>query len=87
MKQWYLYILECADSSFYTGITVDLKQRLEKHNQGIGARFTRGRRPVKIVYHEKQPDRASASRRELEVKKLTREKKMLLIKNKFTKTI
>ena len=76
---WCLYIVECADTRLYTGITNDLEQRLARHNDGTAARFTRGRRPVCLVYREPHPDRSSASRRELQVKKLSRQEKLALI--------
>src|SRR5574341_1261533 len=60
----YCYILECADGTFYTGWAMDPGRRLETHNAGRGARYTRARRPVKLVYLEPQPDRVSAMKRE-----------------------
>lgn len=79
MKPWYLYILECADGTLYTGITVDLERRLAQHNEGVGARYTRARRPVTLVYHTPAKDRAEASRLEYRVKKLPRKAKLGLI--------
>ena len=78
---WYLYLLRCADESFYCGITTDLERRLAQHNGELagGSRYTRGRRPVEIVYSEHHPDRSSASRREAAVKKMTPEEKRLLV--------
>ena len=76
---WWLYIVECADASLYTGITNNLEQRLEKHNAGTASRYTRARTPVRLVYREAHPDRSSASRRENEVKQLTRDEKLALI--------
>ncbi|PKL46211.1 MAG: hypothetical protein CVV42_17155 [Candidatus Riflebacteria bacterium HGW-Riflebacteria-2] len=85
---WWLYIIECADASLYTGITKDLEQRLAKHNEGTASRYTRARTPVRLVYREAHPDRSSASRRENEVKRLTRDEKLALILagNRLTKT-
>lgn len=65
----YVYILRCADGTLYTGWTTDLERRLAEHNAGRGAAYTRGRRPVALVYQEPQPDRASAMRREAEIKR------------------
>lgn len=76
---WWLYIVECSDNSLYTGITNNLEQRLAKHNEGTASRYTRAKTPVRLVYHEPQPDRSSASRRELAIKRLTRAKKLALI--------
>lgn len=77
---WQVYILECADSSLYTGITTDLQSRLASHNDGSGAKYTRGRLPVRTVYAESAADRGSALRRELEIKGLSRTAKLELIK-------
>ena len=73
------YIVECCDGTFYTGWAVDAERRLKVHNAGRGARYTRTRRPVKLVYVEAQPDRTAAMKRERAIKKLTREKKLALI--------
>lgn len=81
-SRYYLYILKCADKTLYTGITTNLKRRLSEHNEGkLGAKYTSSRRPVEIVYSEKFKDRAGASRREHEIKKLTRIEKKELIKS------
>jgi putative endonuclease len=72
---FYCYILECADGTYYTGWTTDPTRRERQHNAGRGARYTRSRRPVKLVYVEEQVDRASAMRRERQVKKMTRTRK------------
>ncbi len=76
-KPWYVYILECADNSLYTGITVDVKRRIAEHNHDdkLAAKYTRVRRPVKLVYQEKLKSRSLATKREMEIKKLKREKK------------
>ena len=76
---FYCYILECADRTYYTGWTTDPERRLKQHNQGIAARYTRSRLPVKIVYLEPQPDRTAAMKRERAIKRLSRERKMRLI--------
>ncbi len=75
----YCYILECADGTYYTGWTTDPERRVKQHNKGIGARYTKTRRPVKLVYLEEQPDKISALKRELAIKKLKRAQKSKLI--------
>jgi putative endonuclease len=76
---WTVYILQCADNSLYTGITNDLDARISAHEAGTGAKYTRGRGPFKLVFCEVARDRASASRREIEIKALSRRAKELLI--------
>jgi putative endonuclease len=77
---YYLYILACADKTLYTGITVDLERRTKEHNHsGLGAKYTRTRRPVKIVYSKKFRNRSSASKEENRIKHLSREKKLKFI--------
>ena len=76
---YYLYILRCGDNSLYTGITTDVARRLAAHQSGKGAKYTRGRGPLTLVYQEELPDKPSALRRELAVKALTREEKLVLI--------
>ncbi|KKM95657.1 hypothetical protein LCGC14_1185990 [marine sediment metagenome] len=77
---YYLYILECADKTLYTGITTELNRRVEEHNSSdLGARYTRNRRPVELVYSKKFKDRAEASKEEFRIKNLTREEKLKLI--------
>ena len=76
---WYLYILRCRDDSLYTGITTDVEKRLEMHRSGKGAKYTRGRAPLELVYREKCGDHSQALKRELEIKALTRKEKLLLI--------
>ena len=78
---WTLYILECGDGSLYTGITNNLEQRLEKHKSGEGAKYTKGRGPLKLVYSEPHRDRSTASKREYAVKALSRTEKQNLINN------
>jgi putative endonuclease len=82
MKPWYLYILECADKTLYTGITVDPVRRLAEHNEGTGAKYTRARLPVAMVYRTEAKDRSEASRMEYRIKKLPRKAKLELIKNR-----
>ena len=72
-------MLECADGTLYTGITNDLGKRLAAHNGGTASKCTRSRLPVKLVFAEEQPDRAAASRREIEIKRLPRSAKLALL--------
>ena len=74
-KGWFLYILRCQTNTFYTGITKNLKQRLKMHNDGKASRYTRARRPVKLVYSEDCPSHAQALMRECKVKALSRKEK------------
>lgn len=76
---WYLYILRCGDGSLYTGITTDVDKRLEAHRNGTGAKYTRGRGPLELVYREECGTHSHALKRESAIKKLSRDKKMLLI--------
>ncbi len=75
----YTYIVRCADGLYYTGWTTDLKQRIAAHNDGKAARFTRGRRPVKLIYWERHNTRGEAQKRESILKHYKRDKKELLI--------
>ena len=76
---WKLYILRCGDGSLYTGLTTDVEKRLETHRSGKGAKYTRGRGPLELVYREECGDHSAALKRELEIKKLPREEKEKLI--------
>lgn len=76
---YYLYILRCGDGSLYTGITTDVERRLAVHRSGRGAKYTRGRGPLTVVYREECGDKSAALKRELAVKALTREEKLALI--------
>jgi putative endonuclease len=77
---YYLYILKCADDSLYTGITVDLDRRVREHNfSKLGAKYTRARRPVKVVYSRKFANRSMAVKEELRIKKLSRKDKLEMI--------
>lgn len=78
-NSWYIYILECRDGSFYTGVTNNLEKRQEKHNQGKASRYTRARLPVKLLYSEKFRSRAAAQKRECALKSLNRKEKEKLI--------
>ena len=77
-RTWYVYILRCADGSLYTGITTDLTRRIRQHNDGTASRYTRSRRPVKLVYQERKRSQSSALKREAAIKKLTRRQKSAL---------
>ena len=77
---WAVYILRCADGTLYTGIAPDVEKRVQKHNEGKGAKYTRGRTPVELVYREDHPNRAEASKREYQIKQLSRAEKLELIK-------
>jgi putative endonuclease len=77
---YYVYILQCSDNTLYTGIATDVDRRLDEHNNSDkGAKYTKVRRPVKLVYSESQDDRSSASKREYIIKKLKRKEKLELI--------
>lgn len=76
---WYVYILRCGDGTLYTGITDDVERRLAVHRSGKGAKYTRGRGPLEVVYTQEQPDKSAALRRELAIKKLPRGQKEQLI--------
>ncbi len=80
MSKWYLYIARCKDGTFYTGITTNLESRLKRHNLGKASRYTRTRRPLKIVYAKKFENRISAAKEEFEIKKLSHSNKEELIK-------
>jgi putative endonuclease len=75
----YCYIVECADGTLYTGWTLDPERRVNQHNKGVGAKYTSTRRPVRLVYLEEQPDRTSAMRRELAIKRMKRPQKDRLV--------
>jgi putative endonuclease len=79
---YYLYILKCADETLYTGITVDLARRVREHNDTkLGAKYTRARRPVELVYSKRFKDRSKASKEEYRIKQLSREEKLHIINN------
>ncbi len=82
IKKYFLYILKCADGSLYCGITVDLKRRVFEHNSTkLGAKYTRSRRPVKLIFSKKFLNRSVASKEEYKVKKLSPAAKIKMIKN------
>ena len=78
-SKWCVYIVRCADDTLYTGITNGLDKRLQAHDNGTGAKYTKNRGPVKLVYLEMAADRSAASKREYAIKKLSRAGKLALI--------
>ena len=74
----FCYIIECSDGTLYTGWTVNIEKRVSQHNKGLGAKYTKTRRPVKLVYFEPQPDKKTAMKRERAIKALPRKKKLEL---------
>jgi putative endonuclease len=76
---FYVYIVECADKTYYTGYTDNIERRVKEHNNGKGARYTRGRLPVKCIYHEEYSSKSQAMQREYQIKKLNRKGKEDLI--------
>ena len=79
MKKWYIYILRCADNTLYTGSTDDVERRVAVHNSGKGAKYTRGRGPVEVVYTEECESYSAALKREYAIKQLSRGEKIKLI--------
>lgn len=80
-REWKLYILRCGDGSLYTGITVDVEARLAQHREGTGAKYTRGRGPLELVYVEDCEDHSQALKRELAIKALSKNEKQALIQS------
>ena len=83
MPAWYVYIVRCADNTLYTGITTDIRRRLDEHNgmNNRGAKFTRTRRPVALVHMESYPTRSKAYQREWRIKRLSKAEKEVLVAN------
>ena len=79
-REWFVYILECADRTLYTGATNDVRKRLARHRTGKGARYTSGRLPVRLKYVERCGDKSGALQREYAIKRLAREEKLRLFK-------
>ncbi|ARD68022.1 hypothetical protein B2M23_17690 [Eubacterium limosum] len=79
MDKHYVYILKCKDNSLYTGWTTDIEKRLKAHNSGKGAKYTKSRKPVELVYKEEFDNKSDALRREAAIKSLTRKQKLALI--------
>jgi putative endonuclease len=78
VKCWYVYLLLCRDNSVYCGITNNMKKRLKAHNEGKGAKYTRGRGPLQLIYSEKAESKSAALRREAQIKKMPRVEKLSL---------
>lgn len=87
MKRNYTYMVKCSDGTLYTGWTTDLEHRVKAHNDGEGAKYTRSRRPVELVYYEEYATKGEAMKREYSIKQLTRKQKEKLIENKNMCTI
>jgi putative endonuclease len=84
VKEYFVYIVECKDGSYYTGITVNLARRVEEHNNSQkGAKYIKTRRPVKLIYSQGGYDRSSASKEEHRIKKLSKQEKFLLVTSKL----
>lgn len=79
---WYVYILRCRDGSLYTGVTNDVPARFQAHSQGKGAKYTRGRGPLELVYTEECGDKSAALKRELAIKAMNKQQKLQLILQK-----
>ena len=79
MPRWFVYVVRCRDGSLYTGISTDVAARVAVHNAGVGARYTRARRPVQLLYVEKKRSRSTALRREAAIKALPRMEKLELV--------
>ena len=80
MPRWHVYMVRCADDSLYTGCTNDLVRRVDAHNAGKGARYTRSRRPVEVVWSVRVKDRSAALSREARIKQLSRVEKLKLVR-------
>ncbi len=80
MSSYYVYVLKCIDNTYYVGITNDLNARIKKHNEGKGAKYTKGRGPVELHYFEQCANRSEASKREYRLKRLTHQEKKLLVR-------
>ncbi len=79
MAAWFVYVVGCRDGSLYTGISTDVDARVARHNTGAGARYTRSRRPVRLLYVERKRSRSNALRREAAIKALSRARKIELV--------
>lgn len=82
MKNWIVYILRCSDNSLYTGITKDLDRRIQQHNDGTGAKYTRAHRPVKLVWSKTKLAESAAKKEEARIKKLSKPEKEKMLKQK-----
>ncbi len=86
-RKWYVYMLRCGDDSLYTGITDDVQRRLAVHKSGKGAKYTRGRGPLQLVRQEQYDTKSEALRRELEIKALSRQEKLMLLEQRIRKLL
>ncbi|GJM24634.1 MAG: hypothetical protein DHS20C16_10490 [Phycisphaerae bacterium] len=80
-RPWFVYLLRCADESLYTGVTIDVMRRCEQHEAGTASRYTRSRRPTRLVYQEKVDNQSKALKRELAIKALSRREKLKLVRS------
>jgi putative endonuclease len=80
MKPWFVYIVRCSDGSLYTGIAVDVEARIKAHNEARGAKYTKPRIPVILLYQEKLSNQSEATKREYAIKKLSRKQKLRLVR-------
>ncbi len=81
-KSWFVYIVRCSDNSLYTGIAIDVEARISQHNKGKGAKYTRSRCPVELVYTESLSEKGDALRREIQIKKMSPQQKRNLVTNR-----
>jgi len=81
MASWFVYVVRCRDGSLYTGVSTDVLERVAKHNAGLGARYTRARRPVEVVHVERKRSKSNALRREAAIKSLSRADKLRLVES------
>ena len=79
---WYVYVLQCSDNSLYCGITTDVDRRISEHQSGMGAKYTRGKRPVKLLVFWTEDNRSTATKAEIAFKKLSKKKKLQVIQEK-----
>jgi predicted GIY-YIG superfamily endonuclease len=77
---WFVYMVRCRDGTLYTGITKDVSRRCQQHNEGTASRYTRSRRPIKLIYHEVRPTQSSALKREAAIKAMTRREKLEILR-------
>ena len=88
MTKWYHYVAECSDGSFYTGVTTELTRRINEHNTSVkGAKYTRARRPVRLVYSDEHSDRSAAQKAEANFRKLNRKQKEALVSERLLSLI
>ncbi len=85
LSEWFVYMLRCADNSLYTGVTTDVERRVKEHNEAkLGAKYTRAKRPVALVYEESAESRSAACQREYQLKQLRKSDKELFIKGELS---